>query len=203
MMNFARLGLLKLCLGIAYLAVASAAGSTGSTGAAWAATISKDDQYPFYEPDLVQYVASKGSFPVVVVANPFGAGKDGALLAGLELPSYYPPTPFIATTPQNSDDGHIVLVFAPITAANGYDTCRTPASQTITGQKGDTTNKTLRLQAAFCYDDEMVSEAFMEMPKPKGPHDQRLTLAIDQFLDILLPSQSPNIGTCSAGGGNC
>jgi len=136
MMNFARLGLLKLCLGIAYLAVASAAGSTGGTGAAWAATISKDDQYPFYEPDLVQYVASKGSFPVVVVANPFGAGKDGALLAGLELPSYYPPTPFIATTPQNRDDGHIVLVFAPITAANGYDTCRTPASQTITGQKG-------------------------------------------------------------------
>ncbi|MBT5191389.1 MAG: hypothetical protein HOM07_03510, partial [Rhodospirillaceae bacterium] len=45
------------------------------------ATITRDDHYPFYTPGLVQYVAAKGVFPAVVVANPFGAGADGALLA--------------------------------------------------------------------------------------------------------------------------
>ena len=50
------------------------------TRGASAATIYSDDLHGFYEADLVLYVASKGNFPTVVVASPFGSGTDRALL---------------------------------------------------------------------------------------------------------------------------
>ncbi|MBT7288238.1 MAG: hypothetical protein HN834_22550 [Rhodospirillaceae bacterium] len=192
-----RIGILQLMLGLVYLAVASCA---------QAATISKDDQYPFYNPSLVNYVASKGTFPVVVVANPFGTAKDDAFLANLSLPGYYPPTPFTATTARTRDDGHLVLIFAPITAANGHDACRSPISQTNAGpgKHGQANNgQTLRLQAAFCYDRDVVSEAFMEMPEPRNMDDQAFAMAMDQLLDVLLPNQSPHIGACGVNGTQC
>ena len=58
------------------------------------ATITRDDQYPFYGAGLVQFVASKGMFPAVVIANPFGAGAARGLLANIKLPGGYPPIPF-------------------------------------------------------------------------------------------------------------
>ncbi len=166
-----------------------------------AATITRDDHYPFYGPGLVQYVASKGTFPAVIIANPFGAGSDAALLDNIELPGNFPPAPFAATTPQGRDDGHLVMVFDPVAAASGHGACAAPAKQTA-GKAGGA-SATLRLQIAFCYDTEVVSEAFMEMPRPSGPSDQAFTQAMAQLLSVLLPSESPNKGDCPDTVANC
>ena len=61
--------------------------------------ITKENRYGFYEPDLVQYVAAQGDFPVLVIANPFGAGTDDDLLAVMQMPGFFPPTPFETVQP--------------------------------------------------------------------------------------------------------
>ncbi|MBC8241112.1 MAG: hypothetical protein H8E30_11645 [Alphaproteobacteria bacterium] len=159
------------------------------------ATISRDYQYSFYDRDLVQYVASKESFPVLVVANAFGAGADDALLAGLKLPGYYPPTPFTATTAQARNDGHLILVFDPIGASSGQATCDAPETQTMPAKSGAA--NTVSLLAAFCYGREAVSVAYMEIPRPAGPADQAFRADMAQLLAVLLPSQRQDDGGCA------
>ena len=55
---------------------------------------------------------------------------------------------------------------------------------------------TLRLQAAFCFNREVVSEAFLEMPRPATPTDTAFRGAMAQLMNELLPSQSPNRSDC-------
>lgn len=163
------------------------------TQVASAATIHSDELHGFYEATLVQYVTSKGNFPTVVVANPFGSGSNGALLAKLRLPGFFPPTSLTPTTAKARDDGHLVLIFNPIRASNGHAACVAPASQAAAGSHE---TGTLRLQAAFCYDDEVVSEAIMEMPRPTGVGDQRLDRAMGELMAVLLPTDNRNRGDC-------
>lgn len=160
-----------------------------------AATIYSDDLSGFYEPELVNYVAAQGSFPAVVIANPFGPRADDALLASLELPGFFPPTKLRATTVAARDDGHLVLVFNPVRTSNGNTACAAPAKQNASGTVG--APGTLRLQAAFCYDDEVVSEAIMEMPRPTGLNDRAFDQAMAQLMEVLLPGENPYlIGGC-------
>ncbi len=160
-----------------------------------AATIYSDDVGGFYEPSLVQYVTSKGSFPTVVIANPFGANADDALLATLEMPGYYQSVSFTATTAKARDDGHLVLVFNPVRASNGNTACAAPAKQSASEAVGGA--NVLRLLAAFCYDDEMASEAIMEMPRPAGVNDQAFDQAMEELMAVLLPTTSRHlIGGC-------
>ena len=166
-------------------------------------TISRDDLYSFYHPDLVQYVASKGDFPVLVIASPFGAGSDGALLASMHLPGYYQPAPFSATTAKARDDGHLVLVFNPIRASTGHAACSEPAGQTASGSAAGTA-KTLRLQAAFCYDRDVVSVAYLEMPRPSGINDPAFGDGMSQLLAALLPIRGRSESDCGDPAGvNC
>ena len=62
----------------------------------------------------------------------------------------------------------------------------------------------LRLQIAFCYDNEVVSEAYMEMQQPSGLGDRVFHQDMAQLLNILLPIENPNRGDCgNRTGGNC
>jgi hypothetical protein len=160
-----------------------------------AATIYSDDVGGFYEPSLVRYVASQGSFPAVIIANPFGADTNDALLATLELPGYYPPASFKATTAKARDDGHLVFVFNPVRASNGDTACAAPAKQSASETVGSA--NVLRLLAAFCYDDEMASEAIMEMRRPNGINDKAFDQAMSELMVVLLPINSRHtIGGC-------
>ena len=166
------------------------------------ATITRDDHYPFYSDNLVQYVASKGTFPALVIANPFGAGADRDLLTNLEMPGGYPPTPFSRTTPTARDDGHLVLIFNPVQSSNGPSACASPSSQAALSKSRSASP--LRLQIAFCYDNEVVSEAYMEMQQPSGLGDRVFHQDMAQLLNILLPIENPNRGDCgNSTGGNC
>lgn len=165
-------------------------------------TISSDDLYSFYSPDLVQYVASRGDFPVLVIANPFGAGADGDLIGAMRLPGYYPPTPFTATTAQSRDDGHLVLVFNPIRASTGHAACIAPDTQAAPAAAGAA--GALRLMGVFCYDNDVVSEAFLEMPRPAGLHDPAFRVAMAQLMTTMLPSRGRSESDCvDPTGANC
>lgn len=157
-----------------------------------AATITRDELHPFYDPDLVRYVAANGSIPAVIIANPFSAGQNQALLTTLPMPGYLPPTTLLPTTARDRDDGHLVLIFDPVTASNGQAACAAPDRQTTAtnaGPKAGNAN-VLRLQIAFCYDAEVVSEAFMEMRRLKALGDRNFSIAMAQLLSVLLPSQN-------------
>jgi len=158
-------------------------------------TITGDNRFAFYHPGLVRYVASQGDFPVLIIANPFGAGSDGALLAAMQLPGYYPPAPFTATTVEARKDGHLVLIFNPIRTATGEAACSAPLAQTASAAPAGAANS-LRLQAAFCYGRDAVSVAYLEMPRPRGFNDPAFGEAISQLLAVLLPSQNPYQGDC-------
>ena len=134
------------------------------------ATITRDDHYPFYGAGLVQYVASKGMFPAVVIAHPFGAGADKFLLANIKLPGNYPPIPLSQTAPTARDDGHLVLIFNPVQSSNGYAACASPSSPAALSKPRSASP--LRLQMAFCYDNQVVSKAYMEMQRPSEPGDR-------------------------------
>ena len=54
----------------------------------------------------------------------------------------------------------------------------------------------MRLQAAFCYGDEVVSEAIMEMPQPSDVTDRGFDQAMGQLLAVLLPSDNRKQGDC-------
>ncbi len=155
--------------------------------------ISSDERHGFYHPGLVQYVASKGSFPVVIIANPFGAGTEGALLTAMQLPGYYPPTLFQETSPEAREDGHLVLIFNPIHASSGDGACIAPASQAATAAGAA---DILRPQIAFCYGRDVVSEAILQMPRPAGLDDPAFGDALSQLLQVLLPNETQNDGDC-------
>ena len=166
------------------------------------ATITRDDHYPYYGAGLVQYVASKGTFPALVIANPFGVGADKDLLTNLEMLGGYPPTPFSRTTPTARDDGHLVLIFNPVQSSNGPSACASPSSQAVHSKSRPASP--LRLQIAFCYDNEVVSEAYMEMQQPSELGDRAFHHAMAQMLNILLPIENPNRGDCgNPTTGNC
>ena len=90
------------------------------------ATISRDDHSPFYSPGLVQYVAANGDFPVVIIANPFGAGSNATLLAVVELPGNFLPTALSSITAKARNDGHLVMIFNPRPSSSGDRACRSP-----------------------------------------------------------------------------
>lgn len=171
-----------------------------------AATITRDELHPFYDPDLVRHVAANGSIPAVIIANPFGAGQDQALLTKLPMPGYLPPTTLLPTTARDRDNGHLVLIFDPVITSNGHAACTAPDRQTAPPNAGPNAGNSniLRLQIAFCYDAEVVSEAFMEMPRPKAPGDREFALAMAQLLSILLPAQNQRSAKCpSPMSGSC
>lgn len=165
------------------------------------ATISRDHHSPFYNPGLVQYVAANGDFPAVIIANPFGAGSNATLLAVVELPGNFLPTALSSITAKARDDGHLVMIFNPRPSSSGDRACSEPTRKLVSPAAGSESN--LRLQIAFCYDDEMVSEAYMVMPRPSGPGDQAFSLAMAQLLAVLLPLESPSRGDCGQSAGNC
>ena len=176
-----------------YRRIGAAVLLSGIVTAAQAGTITRDDQYPLYSPSLVNYVAAKGSFPAVIVNNPF-PGPDGgkALLHNLKLPGFFTSASFVETTPEARKDGHLVLLFD---SAKAY-----PGSRAVCEAPQDFANAkpegTLRLQAVFCYNKEPISEAYLTTPRPASPDDPGFRQSLAQLMSSLLPPRIPDGEQC-------
>lgn len=166
-------------IGVSLLAMALAA-------PVLAGTVTRDDQHPFYGPGLVNYVASRGPVPAVVINNPFGGDAgNAALVSELQLPGFFTQSSLVPVKPAERNDGHLVFVFDPAkTYPGGRAVCQAPEKFSEARKDG-----TLRLQAAFCYNNDIVSEAYLETPRPRDQSDPGFRQSMAQLMNSLLPSQ--------------
>ena len=155
------------------------------SGPAGANTITRHDLYPAYSPQMVQYLASKGEVPVVLVGNGYGAD----LLSRLQMPGYYPQARFVATDIARRRGGYLVLIFDPKSVPGGGAACDSP-NDVATGTSGLEMN----VQAAFCQSGEVMSDAVLTLDRPSGAGDPALTGGLNQLLSVMLEPRDPNQG---------
>ena len=160
-----------------------------------AGTITDADVGPAYTPQFVNYAARSGEFPTAVFGNPFGADADAQLLAGMWIPGDFTPAKLTAIPKgEKRNDGHLVFLFDPEIAPGGRVACRAPDS--VERKPG---GANLRLQGAFCYDDEMISEAVLNVARPQSPNDPNFNRAMNQFLAILFTPRADRSSDCTTG----
>lgn len=173
----------------------AAAALLSLAGLAQAGTVTRDDQMPLYNPTLVNYVTSQhGNLPAVVVNDPF---SDASLMANIRLPGFFSTASVVAIAADERKDGHIVLVFDPArTYPGGKAVCKEPQKFAEANPQA-----TLRLQAAFCYNDSPVTEAYLTTPRPSSPNDPAFRQSMAELMNSLLPSRIPDGEQCMAA--NC
>lgn len=152
-------------------------------------TITHEFHYPSYDPQYVQYAASKGSFPVVLVDSPI-AGDE--LVGSLALPGSYPQVPLTEVSEAERKGQYLVLAFHSPINIGGDKLCVDPSTAASNAPGG-----ALRVQAAFCSGDEVLSEAVMTTERPSGTADKGFNGAMARLLNRVLSTRSPNDdGSC-------
>jgi hypothetical protein len=154
------------------------------TSTAMAEIITKEDLHPSYDPSYVNLAASNGHFPVVLVDSPI-AGDT--LLKTLSLPGYFPQVPLTETAADRATGERLVLAFHAPQSSDGADACRNPAALAGNPAKGE-----LRVQAAFCIGNEVLSEAVMTTQKPIRVDDPAFKTAMTHLMSVVLSTQNPN-----------
>lgn len=114
-----------------------------------------------------------------------GAGVDPQAVAdALRLPSYFTPRPFTAlpSGPATTEIDRLVLVFGASAALDGDDACQGLAPPPSTG---------LVVLAAYCDDDEPLSEGRLSSPALSDPASPEAAQAYRGLLAKILPAQNP------------
>lgn len=180
---------------IRFAALAAAAAFALAGCFAGMSTITNADVAPGYSPQFVNYAARSGEFPTAIYGNPFGADADAQLLSDMWTPGDYTKAKLTAI-PKGEErrDGHLVFLFDPEIAPGGQVACRTPESVRRKPASGS-----LKLQGAFCYGDEMISEAVLDVRRPQSPDDPNFHQAMNQFLAILFLPRADRANDCPPG----
>ncbi len=154
-------------------------------------TIYKVDYDPIYSPLLMQKLTENGELATVVRGNPVGDPREvnaGAIADQLKSPQWF--TKFRFTTepgPATRKDYRIVLVFNPVhPAPGGPAICETNGD--IPVKPGETR---VRVQAAFCYNDDAITQLFAEAPTTSDLQDPRFDAFMRQTIAALLPQRNP------------
>jgi hypothetical protein len=148
---------------------------------------------PFYSTQFFRYAAREGTVPVHVYGNPFSAEPLSAqtaerIASTLFTPGWLPYTRFTThPVPALTEDVRVVLVFNPEhPAPGGSAACDKPVSLALKPGSGP-----IRVQAAFCFGGEWLTEAFAEGPPAKGPDDLEFQRLINQLMPSLFPIRNP------------
>lgn len=148
--------------------------------------VSGEEMSAFYSPEVVNYAAKGGIFPTAVYGNPFGPDADDALLEGMTIPPGFSPAVLTAIPKGEArNDGHLVLIFDPARLPGGRAACRAPERVALQPD-----GVRLKVQGAFCYDDEMASEAVLDVVRPTRPDDREFREALDLLLAVILKPYS-------------
>lgn len=148
---------------------------------------------PFYSTEFFRYAAREGTMPVQVYGNPFSAEPlsiqtTEGIASTLFAPGWLPHTRFTSRpAPALTEDVRVVLVFNPVhPAPGGNAACDKPASLALKPGSGP-----IRVQAAFCFGGEWLTEAFAEGPRARGPDDPEFQRLINQLMPSLFPIRNP------------
>lgn len=146
-------------------------------------------------PALFRHVASEGDVPTVIYGNPSGAPKttfDATVVDAMQGHGWSANATFATARPADSRDGYrVVMVFSGERHFGGRAACGgvdAGALAPVSGRVG--------LQAAFCYDDAVLSQVHVEFGPLGGIGDSVLDQAVSLALADLFPPRDPNRSSC-------
>jgi hypothetical protein len=140
-----------------------------------------------YSTGLVAYAVPKGEMTTEIRGD--APGGPEAVAAMLRPPGWLPPFRF-ATKPMPGTPSNyrVVLHFDPAAAAvGGESVCRGERSPDITPPPERT-----RVQAVFCVDDRLVSEANGYTARARSPAEPAFRGTLDHLMAALMPTRNPN-----------
>ena len=157
---------------------------------AGATTITRIDYDPFYSPDVVRYLTQNGKMATVVRGTPVGSAKVAnaeSVATTLKSPGWFPRFQFTTRPdPDTRTDYRIVLVFNPVhPAPGGPAVCESNGDLPV---KTDTTQ--IRVQAAFCYKGDAITQLFAQGPAVESLDDPRFDSFMRQTIATLLPQRN-------------
>lgn len=182
-----------LSLAALLMAAMTLSACIGNTPTIEYALYNRADLKAFYRP-----VAGTGRFVAVVYGNPTNAPKkhfDSAVLSALQKGYRGPSTRFTSAPDEEARAGyHVEVHFASDTAALAGVACAGPGSEPSTASGG-----TVRMVAAFCFQDQIYSKVRGRSRPFTGPGDPALESLVASAARALFPPQGQIFG---GGGGN-
>ncbi len=140
-----------------------------------------------YERGLGRYIASRGGLPTEVWGNPFTAADEqvhAAVRQTMERSHFGPDFPFLAEKPQGFASPYRMVVVLDSKTTYAYHLICAGVTPP-TGPKGDGGN--VRVAAALCADDSMVTGTAGWASGVRGPDDPAFTGLIAQVTHELFP----------------
>ncbi len=141
---------------------------------------------------LFQYAAADRDFRTIIYGNPSAASKqafDAAVIAAMQGRNWGPTTNF-TTTPSESahKEYRVVMIFSGERHYGGKAAC----GDVDPGALAPVRDR-VRLQAAFCFRDRVLSEVQVKLDAFQGPNDPALDRAVAQAVLHLFPLRDPFI----------
>ncbi len=123
-----------------------------------------------------------------IQGNPFDMPKDSfdGIVTNLMSGANPGPPATFSTNPATRTHYHVVVWFNPSAAQDSSELC---GGKAWSGD--DSSTGKLRVMAAFCYGDQVVSEVQGEVPSVTGPGDPRFKSVIQQVTLFLFPPDEP------------
>ncbi len=167
-------------------------GSLASCLALGACVTSGTLEYVEYDavgvPRLFKSVAASGTFPTVVHGNPSGNAKamfDTAVIDAMGDYVWGTKSNFTLTTPEAARDSYrVVMVFSGARHFGGKAACRDVDAAALVPA-----TEAVSLQAAFCHDDKVLSQAHMRFDANQAGGDATATTgyAVAQAILAIFP----------------
>jgi hypothetical protein len=152
-------------------------------------TITHSERYPAYTGAVMGYAAGGRDLRVDIKGNPTTAAQgdvDHAVLGAMQA-AYGGNTHFTKTPDERARENfRVVLLFDAPANSNGHALCADDARATPPGPQGR-----LRIQAAFCQRQTVLSEVVGEAPAIAGPADPALARLVGRLTLALLPAERP------------
>ena len=170
-----RLGLAVVTLG----ALSACAGTT---------TVQPANITSAWEPGILQYIASRGGLPTKVVGNPLLAPDEQvhATVRDTMAKSHFGPDfPFLAETPQGFSSPYRMVVVLDAVASPAYHKLCADTGLPGVAKKAD--GGEVRISAALCAGDSMVTGTAGRVSGVRGPDDPAFVSLIAQMTHELFP----------------
>ncbi len=167
--------------------VSMAAGAAGCVGNG---TVVQPVYIGSYDPGMLNYAAAQGGMPTEVVGNPFDAPKeqvDQAVANNMTGSHFGPELAFTTeVSPDSLSPYRVVMLFDPAPSARSYELCSDP-NQPRAPEAGR-----LRLMAAFCSSDTVITSTAGWISKPQRVTDPAFGRLVRQIAIVLFPLRDPN-----------
>jgi len=150
-------------------------------------------------PEIFRYAAGGRDLETVVLGNPTGAPQhafESAVVAAMQGAPFGPQTRFTTEPSASARPGYrVVMLFDGRSELSGAAACRRAESaKTGSAAAGQTTGEgagTVKLQAAFCYRERVLSEARVDTGAVAAAQDPALQNAVRQAVLALFPQRDP------------